>query len=64
MASGIVLIWYGIASKLFDRTAGLVAAFLTTTGFAYTYYAHTSNLDLSYPFWTSLALHSAGAKRH
>lgn len=56
MASGIVLIWYRIASKLFDRTAGVVAAFLTTTGFAFIYYAQTGNLDVPYLFWTSLAL--------
>jgi hypothetical protein len=50
---------YGIAARLFDRSAARWSAFLTATSYPLVFYAHTTNLDISYCFWLILALYAA-----
>lgn len=56
---GVTALAYGIALRLFDRATARWGAFLTATSYPLVYYAHTTNLDISYCFWLVLALYSA-----
>lgn len=56
---GLTLLAYGIARRLFDRTTARLSAALTATAYPLVYYAHTTNLDISYCFWLVLALYAA-----
>jgi hypothetical protein len=59
MAVGIVYALYRLAEELWGRRAGLWAALVVTTNIVLNYYAHTSNLDVPYLFWATLALAEA-----
>jgi hypothetical protein len=56
---GIVALAYGIAARLFDRSTARSSAWLVATAYPIIYYAHTTNLDISYCFWLILALYAA-----
>ncbi len=56
MSIGIVLAVAGIAREAAGRRAGVAAAAVGAVNATLTYYAHTSNLDVPYLFWASLAL--------
>ena len=56
MATGIVVVCYLIGRELRGRAAGLAAALLTALLLPFVYYAKTSNLDVPYLFWFSLAM--------
>jgi Dolichyl-phosphate-mannose-protein mannosyltransferase len=56
---GITALAYGIAARLFDRATARWSAFLTATSYPLIFYAHTTNLDISYCFWLILALYAA-----
>jgi hypothetical protein len=56
---GLVILAYAIARRLYDRPTARWAAFLTATAYPIVYYAHTTNLDISYCFWLVLALYAA-----
>lgn len=56
---GLVVLAYAIAARLYDRAAARWAAFFTATAYPIVYYAHTTNLDISYCFWLILALYAA-----
>ncbi|MGH7785813.1 MAG: ArnT family glycosyltransferase, partial [Candidatus Binatia bacterium] len=58
-AIGTAALAYGIANRLVGRRAARWSAFLTATAYPVIYYAHTTNLDMSYCFWLILALYSA-----
>lgn len=58
-ALALVVIAYGIARRLFDRAAARWSAFLVATSYPIVYYAHTTNLDISYCTWLILALYCA-----
>ncbi len=58
-AVGIVALAYGIAARLFDRVTARWSALLVATAYPIIYYAHTTNLDISYCFWLILALYAA-----
>ncbi len=58
-ALGVVAVTYGIANRLFGRWPARVAALLMATAYPIIYYAHTTNLDISYLFWLLLALYAA-----
>jgi len=55
----LVALAYGIALRLFDRVTARWSAFLTATSYPVVYYAHTTNLDISYCAWLILALYAA-----
>jgi hypothetical protein len=55
MAAGIVCIVAWIGQDLWGRRAGLWAAAVVALNSAFTYYAHTSNLDVPYLFWALLS---------
>jgi hypothetical protein len=55
----IVVVAYAIARQLYDRRTARWAAFFTATAYPVIYYAHTTNLDISYCFWLLLALSAA-----
>ena len=50
---------YGIGDRLVGRAAARWSAFLVATAYPIVYYAHTTNLDISYCFWLLLALYCA-----
>jgi 4-amino-4-deoxy-L-arabinose transferase-like glycosyltransferase len=52
MAAGIVYLVASIAKELWGRRAGHWAASVAALNVVFTYYAHTSNLDVPYLFWT------------
>lgn len=56
---GVTALAYGIGARLFDRRTARWSAFLTATSYPLVYYAHTTNLDISYCFWLILALYAA-----
>lgn len=56
---GLVVLAYAIGHRLYDRSTARWAAFLTATAYPIVYYAHTTNLDISYCFWLVLALYAA-----
>jgi hypothetical protein len=56
---GLSALAYGIAARLFDRRTARWGAFFTATSYPLVYYAHTTNLDISYCFWLILALYAA-----
>lgn len=56
---GLTALAYGIGGRLFDRATARWSAFLTATSYPLIYYAHTTNLDISYCFWLILALYTA-----
>ncbi len=56
---GTAALAYGIGDRLFGRVAARWSAFLVATAYPIIYYAHTTNLDISYCFWLLLALYSA-----
>jgi hypothetical protein len=56
MSLGIVWAVAKITEELRGRRAGLCAAALVGVNVPLTYYAHTTNLDVPYLFWGSLAL--------
>jgi len=56
---GIVAVAYAIANRLLGRHAARWSAFLVATAYPVVYYAHTTNLDISYCFWLVLALYVA-----
>jgi 4-amino-4-deoxy-L-arabinose transferase-like glycosyltransferase len=56
---GLVILAYTIGHRLYDRATARWAAFLTATAYPIVYYAHTTNLDISYCFWLVLALYAA-----
>ncbi|MEO8601639.1 MAG: glycosyltransferase family 39 protein [bacterium] len=56
---GLAAVAYGIGHRLYDRHTGRWAAFFTATAYPLVYYAHTTNLDISYCFWLLLALYAA-----
>jgi hypothetical protein len=56
---GLTALAYGIAARLFDRSTARWSAFLTATSYPLVFYAHTTNLDISYCFWLILALYAA-----
>jgi len=58
-ALGVVAVSYGIARRLLGLWPARVAAFLLATAYPFIYYAHTTNLDISYTFWLLLALYAA-----
>ena len=47
------------AAGSFGRCAARWSAFLVATAYPVVYYAHTTNLDISYCFWLLLALYAA-----
>jgi 4-amino-4-deoxy-L-arabinose transferase-like glycosyltransferase len=55
MAAGIVYAVASIAEELWGRRAGLWAAAVAALNTVFVYYAHTSNLDVPYLFWTLLS---------
>jgi hypothetical protein len=56
MSVGIVWAMAKIAEELRGRRAGLAVAIVCGLNAPLTYYAHTTNLDVPYLFWASLAL--------
>ena len=56
---GLTALAYGIGARLFDRATARWSAFLTATSYPLVFYAHTTNLDISYCFWLILALYAA-----
>ncbi len=56
---GTIAVAYGIADQLFGRATARWSAFLVATSYPIIYYAHTTNLDISYCFWLMLALYCA-----
>lgn len=56
---GIVAVAYGIANRLCGRGTARWSAFLVATAYPIVYYAHTTNLDISYCFWLVFALYAA-----
>lgn len=56
---GVTALAYGIGARLFDRATARWGAFLVATSYPLIYYAHTTNLDISYCFWLILALYAA-----
>ncbi len=58
-ALGVVAVCYAIARRLLDVWSARLAAFLVATAYPISYYAHTTNLDISYLFWLLLALYAA-----
>lgn len=56
---GLTALAYGIGVRLFDRTTARLGAAFTATAYPLVYYAHTTNLDISYCFWLILALYAA-----
>ena len=56
---GTAAVAYGIGNRLFGRPAARWSAFLVATTYPIVYYAHTTNLDISYCFWLILALYAA-----
>ena len=56
---GLTGLAYGIGARLFDRATARWSAFLTATSYPLVFYAHTTNLDISYCFWLILALYAA-----
>jgi len=56
---GLTALAYGIGNRLYDRATARWAAFFTATAYPLVYYAHTTNLDISYCFWLVLALYAA-----
>jgi hypothetical protein len=56
MAVGIVLVIGRLGETLWGRRAGALAAAVAGLNVVFTYYAHTSNLDVPYLFWALLAL--------
>jgi hypothetical protein len=50
---------YGIANRLFGRAAARWSAVLVATAYPIVFYAHTTNLDISYCFWLVAALYAA-----
>lgn len=58
-ALGVVAVTYGIARRLLGPWPARIAAFLLATAYPLIYYAHTTNLDISYLFWLLLALYAA-----
>lgn len=56
---GLSALAYGIAARLFDRRTARWSAFFTATSYPLVFYAHTTNLDISYCFWLVLALYAA-----
>jgi 4-amino-4-deoxy-L-arabinose transferase-like glycosyltransferase len=56
---GLTALAYGLGRRLFDRPTARWSAFLTATAYPLVYYAHTTNLDISYTFWLILALYAA-----
>ena len=59
----VVAVTYGIGKRLLGPSLGLwparIGAFLVATCYPVIFYAHTTNLDISYLFWLLLALYSA-----
>lgn len=58
-AVGTAALAYAIANRLGGRWAARWSAFLVATAYPVVYYAHTTNLDMSYCFWLMLALYAA-----
>jgi 4-amino-4-deoxy-L-arabinose transferase-like glycosyltransferase len=56
MSLGIVYAVARIAEELRGRRAGLLAAATVAVSSSFTYYSHTTNLDVPYLFWGTLAL--------
>jgi hypothetical protein len=56
MSLGLVWVVAKIAEELRGKRAGWCAAAFAGVNVPLTYYAHTSNLDVPYLFWASLAL--------
>jgi 4-amino-4-deoxy-L-arabinose transferase-like glycosyltransferase len=56
MALGIVYAVAKITEEIHGRRAGVCAAAVCAVNASLTYYAHTSNLDVPYAFWSALAL--------
>src|SRR5580700_2280360 len=52
MAAGIVCLVALIGEELWGRRAGQWAALVAALNSVFAYYAHTSNLDVPYLFWT------------
>jgi hypothetical protein len=55
MAAGIVYVVASTGKELWGRRAGLWAAAVAALNTIFIYYAHTSNLDVPYLFWTLLS---------
>lgn len=60
-ALAVVAVTYGIGNRLFGRGTARLGAFLVATAYPVVYYAHTTNIDISYLFWLLLALYAAVA---
>lgn len=58
-AVGVVALGYGIANLTLGRQPARIGAFLLATAYPLIYYAHTTNIDISYVFWLLLALFAA-----
>jgi len=56
MGTGIVLTTYLIAKEVFDRRAALLSALIVALCNTLIFYAHMTNLDVPYIFWSMLAL--------
>lgn len=56
---GLTALAYAIGRQLFDRTTARLSAAFAATSYPLVYYAHTTNLDISYCFWVILALYAA-----
>jgi 4-amino-4-deoxy-L-arabinose transferase-like glycosyltransferase len=58
MGAGTVALVYLTARTLFGRLAGVVAAAVAAFAYPVVYYAHTTNVEIPYLFWTALALYA------
>lgn len=56
MGVGIVYAIFRLVEEIWGRRAGICAALVVTTNVVLNYYSHTSNLDVPYLFWASLAI--------
>lgn len=56
MGTAMVCLIYLMTRRLGGPTAGLFAALIVALSFPLIYYAHTSNVDVPYLFWFTLAL--------
>jgi len=58
LAAGLLLTVAGIAHRLADRRAGVMAALVAAGSYPIVFYAHTSNVEVTYLFWAFLALYA------
>jgi hypothetical protein len=56
MSIGVIYAISKIAEEIAGRRAGLLAAVVSTVNVIFTYYSHTSNLDVPYLCWATFAV--------